>query len=178
MPEPTRVRADRSREPVLAVFRGPEGNQTLYYSESHRDENNPWGPCRRWGNKFSHSRPVNPRVVAHRHPGWQLVLGHLAPDLRYAVYEAAEDRPEYAGEATIYIATPDRSWAVAEYTSAGGPYETERAGARDLWAEVGAAWDAWCTAGRPSRDQLGVTVDVTGTHLWIDKPSASRSLKS
>jgi protein-L-isoaspartate(D-aspartate) O-methyltransferase len=130
------------------------------------------------GNKFSHSRPVNPRVVAHRNPGWQLVLGHLAPDLRYAVYEAAEDRPEYAGEATIYIATPDGSWALAEYTLAGAPYGTERAGTRNLRGEVGAAWDAWCTTGRPSRGQLGVTVDVTGTHPWIAKPSASRSLKS
>jgi hypothetical protein len=117
-------------------------------------------------------------VVTHRNPGWQLVLGHLAPDLRYAVYEAAEDRPEYTGEATIYIAAPDGSWALAEYTLAGAPYDTERVGTRNLWGEVGAAWDAGCTAGRPSRDQLGVTVDVTGTHLWNAKPSASHSLKS
>jgi protein-L-isoaspartate(D-aspartate) O-methyltransferase len=113
---------------------------------------------------------VNPRVVAHRHPGWQLALGHLAPDLRYAVYEAAEDRPESAGEATIYIATPDGSWALAEYTPIGGPYDVERAGARNLWEEVGAAWDAWCTAGQPGRDRLGVTVDPEGTRLWVDSP--------
>jgi protein-L-isoaspartate(D-aspartate) O-methyltransferase len=118
---------------------------------------------------------VNPRVVAYRNPGWQLVLGHLVPDLRYASCEAAEDRPEWTGEATVYVATPDGSWALAEYTPAGAPYETEYAGARDLWGEVGVAWDAWCAAGRPGRDRLGVTVDARGTRLWVDSPDTDLS---
>ncbi|MDT0327771.1 hypothetical protein [Nocardiopsis lambiniae] len=32
---------------------------------------------------------VNPRVVAYRHQGWRLALGHLVPELRYAMHEAA-----------------------------------------------------------------------------------------
>lgn len=120
--------------------------------------------------KQSGTTTVNPRLVAYEHPGWQLVLGHLVPELRYAVYEAAEHRPECAGEATVYVATPDRSWALGEYVPVGGPYETEQAGGRDLWAEVGAAWQAWDRAGRPGREQLGVTVDERGTHLWAGSP--------
>ncbi|MFD6097856.1 rRNA adenine N-6-methyltransferase family protein [Nocardiopsis flavescens] len=114
---------------------------------------------------------VNPRLVAYRNQGWQLVLGHLVPELRYAVYEAAEDRPECAGEASVYVATPqDGSWALGEYVPAGGPYRVKREGARDLWAAVGAAWEVWERAGRPGRDRLGVTVDERGTHLWADGP--------
>lgn len=114
---------------------------------------------------------VNPRLVAYRHPGWQLALGHLVPDLRYAVYEAAQDRPEWAGEATVYVATPDGAWAVGEYTPQGSPYQTTHVGPRDLWAEVGAVWAEWVRFGRPGRDRLGVTVDEAGTHLWADSPA-------
>lgn len=114
---------------------------------------------------------ANPRVVAYRNQGWQLALGHLAPDLRYAVYEAAEDKPEWAGEATVYVATPDGSWALGEYTPAGGPYETRHNGHLDLCVEIGAAWDAWAEAGSPGRDQLDVTVNDCGTHVWVDGPT-------
>lgn len=117
------------------------------------------------------STDVNPRLVAYRDQEWQLVLGHLAPDLRYAVYEAAEDRPEWAGEASVYVATPDGSWALGEYSPAGGPYSTKRAGSRDLWAEIGAAWEEWTRCGKPGRDQLDVTVDQEGTRLWVDTPT-------
>ncbi|MEU3018918.1 methyltransferase domain-containing protein [Nocardiopsis sp. NPDC007018] len=115
---------------------------------------------------------LNPRVVAYRNSGWQLALGHLVPDLRYAVYEAAEDRPEWAGEATVYVATLDGSWALGEYTPAGSPFEARRGGPRDLWAEIRAAWDAWVKFDSPGRDQLGVTVDERGTHLWAGNPAA------
>ncbi|MFE9243426.1 methyltransferase domain-containing protein [Nocardiopsis sp. NPDC006938] len=114
---------------------------------------------------------LNPRVVAYRNSGWQLALGHLVPDLRYAVYEAAEDRPEWAGEATVYVATLDGSWALGEYTPAGSPFEARRGGPRDLWAEIRAAWDAWVKFDSPGRDQLGVTVDERGTHLWVGNPA-------
>ena len=117
---------------------------------------------------------ANPRVVAYRNQGWQLALGHLAPDLRYAVYEAAEDKPEWAGEATVYVATLDCSWALGEYTPAGGPYETRHNGHRDLWAEIGAAW---AEAGSPGRDRLGGTVDERGTHLWVDTPEKLLELR-
>ncbi|MFD6099995.1 hypothetical protein ACFVWN_25880 [Nocardiopsis flavescens] len=120
--------------------------------------------------KQSGMSSVNPRLVDYHNPGWQLVLGHLVPDLRYAVYEAAEDRPECAGEASVYVATPDGSWALGEYEPAGAPYAIERFGDRDLWAEVGASWEAWERAGRPGREQLGVTVDAEGTHLWAGSP--------
>ena len=115
---------------------------------------------------------VNPRVVAYPHQGWQLALGHLVPDLRYAVYEATEDKPEWAGEATVYVATPDGSWALGEYTPAGGPYEVRQDGDRELWAEIGAAWHDWARFGSPGRDRLGVTVDEHGTRLCVDAPAA------
>lgn len=114
---------------------------------------------------------VSPRVVAYRNQGWQLALGHLVPDLRYEVYEAAEDHPEWAGEATIYIATPDGAWALGEYTPAGAPYETRHKGDQDLWARVCAAWEEWTGFGSPGRDRLGVTVNERGTYLWADTPA-------
>nr|WP_274614048.1 methyltransferase domain-containing protein [Streptomonospora nanhaiensis] len=115
---------------------------------------------------------LNPRVVADRNPGWSVVLGWAVPGLGYASYEAAPDNHPAAGEATIYVFDRDRSWAVAEYKLPGGMYETRRAGPRDLWAEITAARGAWCQAGRPGRDRLGLTVTATGEHtLWVDTPA-------
>ncbi|MER6626543.1 protein-L-isoaspartate(D-aspartate) O-methyltransferase, partial [Streptomyces sp. NPDC000931] len=113
---------------------------------------------------------VNPRIVAYRDQGWQITLGHLVPDLRYAVYEASEDHPKWAGEATVYVATPDGSWALGEYAPSGDPYEARRAGPRDVWGEIAAAWHEWTRYGSPGRDRLGITVDGEGTHLWADTP--------
>ncbi|OLT25322.1 hypothetical protein BJF83_23195 [Nocardiopsis sp. CNR-923] len=113
---------------------------------------------------------LNPRVLTYPHQGWQLVLGHLVPDLRHAVYEADPDRPEWAGQASVYVAAPDGSWALAEYTPAGGPFETARHGPDDLWTRIAAAWNTWCTAGRPTTERLGVSVDADGTRLWADTP--------
>ncbi|GAB3441812.1 hypothetical protein GCM10027570_08390 [Streptomonospora sediminis] len=114
---------------------------------------------------------LNPRCVADRDAGWGVVLGHLVPALGYASFEADEDTPADAGEATVYVYDRDRSWALAEYVPAGGPYETRRGGPRDLWAEIAHARKVWHEAGRPGRDRLGVTVAADGTHrLWADSP--------
>ncbi|QKW32520.1 hypothetical protein HUT17_05155 (plasmid) [Nocardiopsis flavescens] len=114
---------------------------------------------------------VNPRLVPHRDRGWQLALGALVPGLRYASFEADASRPEWAGEATIYVYDQTGSWALGEYTPSGAPYEARRYGTRDLWGEVGRAWQVWQDADRPGLSRLGVTVDDQGTHLWVDSPN-------
>lgn len=106
-----------------------------------------------WGE--GDAQQCEPRVVAYRNQGWQLALGHLVPDLRYAVYKAAEDKPEWAGEATVYVAAPDGSWDLGKYAPADGPYEVRQDGDRDLWTGAGAAWNDWVRFGSPSRDRLG-----------------------
>jgi protein-L-isoaspartate(D-aspartate) O-methyltransferase len=112
---------------------------------------------------------TNPRVITHRDPGWELVVGHLVPGIDYASWEAKDE----SGEASVYAI--DRggtnTWVRAEYTPSGGPYATEGAGPRDLWGEIGAAWEVWQGAGRPGRDRLGLTVTAEGEHLlWVDEP--------
>jgi hypothetical protein len=47
-----------------------------------------------------------------------------------ASFEASEDRPEWAGEATVYVYDLEGSWALGEYTPAGGTFETRRYGPR------------------------------------------------
>lgn len=120
------------------------------------------------------STRANPRWVADRHPGWQVVLGHLVPGLGYASYEAAANDLAAAGEATVYVVDRDGSgaWALGEYEPGPGPYETRTRGPRDLWQEVAAARAAWEGAGRPGRDRLGVTVHPGGSQeLWVDSPA-------
>ncbi|MDA0566352.1 methyltransferase domain-containing protein [Streptomonospora sp. S1-112] len=117
-----------------------------------------------------HTR-LNPRVVADRDPGWGVVLGWRVPGLAYASFEADPDNHAAAGEATVYVYDRDGSWALGEYVPAGEPYETLRAGPRDLWAEIAAAREVWRAAGAPGRDRLGLTVTAEGEHtLWVDTP--------
>ncbi|PSK83061.1 protein-L-isoaspartate(D-aspartate) O-methyltransferase [Murinocardiopsis flavida] len=121
---------------------------------------------------------VNPRVVADRHPGWGVVLGHLVPDLAYASFDADEEDPTAAGEATVYVYDRAGSWALGEYTPAGGPYEVRRCGRRDLWAEIAEARRVWVAADSPGRDRLGLTVAPDGSpDLWVDAPNAHVQVK-
>jgi protein-L-isoaspartate(D-aspartate) O-methyltransferase len=114
---------------------------------------------------------ANPRVVSERNTGWTVVLGHLVPGLGYASFEAAESNVGAAGEASVYVFDRAGSWALGEYVPHGAPYESLRCGPRDLWAEIGAAWEVWQAADRPGRDRLGLTVTAEGEHLlWVDAP--------
>ena len=114
---------------------------------------------------------LNPRVVSDPDPGWGVVLGHLVPGLVAHVAEAAEGLLDAVGEATVRLYDRAGSWALAEYTPAGPPYETLCCGPRDLWQEVAAARAVWERAGRPGRDRLGVTVHPDGRQeVWADTP--------
>ncbi|GAA3727759.1 methyltransferase domain-containing protein [Salinactinospora qingdaonensis] len=117
---------------------------------------------------------VNPRIIAERDAGWETTVGVLVPGVDYVVYEAQDD----SGEASIYVFDRDgsRSWALGEYVPYASEYESVWHGPRDLWAEIGAARQAWETAGCPGRDRLGLTVTPEGQHtLWVDTPTTSYS---
>ena len=54
------------------------------------------------------------------------------------------------GDDTVWLSTPDGSWAVG-WTPAGAgwaKYEVSQHGPRDLWTEAQNAWNAWEAAAR------------------------------
>ncbi|WP_245928977.1 methyltransferase domain-containing protein [Murinocardiopsis flavida] len=113
---------------------------------------------------------TNPRWIAHRDDGWRLVAGHLVPGIDFVSFEAKDD----SGEASVFVydrGAGSGSWALGEYEPGRDDWETKVCGSRDLWAEIGRAWDAWQRAGRPGRERLGLTVAAAGTQaLWADAP--------
>lgn len=114
---------------------------------------------------------TNPRWIAHRDDGWRLVVGHLVPGVDFASFEASDN----SGEASVYVydrGTASGSWALGEYSPEETTWETKVRGPRDLWAEIGRAWEAWQAAGRPGRERLGLSVTADGRQvLWADTPA-------
>ncbi|MET7359249.1 hypothetical protein ABZS76_12435 [Streptomyces sp. NPDC005562] len=43
-------------------------------------------------------------------------------------------------------------------------------GPRNLWEDVVGAYSRWKHAGGPHYTRYGLTVDDTGTRLWLDEP--------
>ncbi|XVU24252.1 ATP-grasp peptide maturase system methyltransferase [Actinoplanes sp. CA-054009] len=71
------------------------------------------------------------------------------------------------GAEQMWLFASDGSWA-AVTDSAGS---VEQYGPRRLWDEIEVAYAAWDSAGRPRRDQLGLTVSANGAHrIWLDSP--------
>jgi protein-L-isoaspartate O-methyltransferase len=77
------------------------------------------------------------------------------------------------GDDTVWLTAPDGSWAVA-YVPQGASWDSstvEEHGPRDVWAIAEDAYNGWTTAGQPTLDRYGVTVEANGTHLiWLDDP--------
>ncbi|GAB3214141.1 methyltransferase domain-containing protein [Marinactinospora endophytica] len=151
------------------------GDAAFMMLRSQRSGHDPWGSYVNEDDPAAvpGETTVNPRWVSDRSSGWWVVLGHLVPGLGYVSFEAEEDEPQAAGEATVYVYDRDGSgsWALGEYSPEGGPFEAKRCGPRDLWAEVGAAREVWLGAGRPGQDRFGLTVTSDGEHrLWVDEP--------
>ncbi|WP_431775375.1 methyltransferase domain-containing protein [Streptomyces cucumeris] len=62
------------------------------------------------------------------------------------------------------------SWATVDYDGHHSDrFVVAQYGPRQLWDEIGAAYDRWHTLGRPGVDQHGLTIDATGTHTaWVE----------
>jgi protein-L-isoaspartate O-methyltransferase len=77
------------------------------------------------------------------------------------------------GDDTVWLATPDGSWAVA-YVPQGAAWDgavVEQHGPRDVWTVAEDAYASWIAAGRPTLDRYGLTVEADGTHrIWLDSP--------
>lgn len=77
------------------------------------------------------------------------------------------------GDDTVWLTTPDGSWAVA-YVPQGASWDhgtVEQFGPRDIWTIAEDAYAAWNAAGQPDLDRYGVTVEADGTHrIWLDEP--------
>lgn len=78
------------------------------------------------------------------------------------------------GDDTVWLATPDGSWAVA-YVPQGTPWKgavVEQHGPQNVWTLVEEAWARWEAAGRPGLDEFGLTVEADGTHkVWMKNPN-------
>jgi hypothetical protein len=70
-----------------------------------------------------------------------------------------------------WLLARDGSWAYQ--TLADDGLIAVQAGPRRLWDEIEHHHHAWKAAGRPTRDQLGITITPdTDTHqIWIDHPN-------
>lgn len=97
---------------------------------------------------------------------WFLAQLRLPPGVSFG-YDLDDDtrRPV----ATTFAA-PDGSWARVSLTDA----TVTEAGDTPLWPNIEWAYEQWNAAGRPSWDQLGLTVSPDGAHrIWLDDPSGS-----
>lgn len=105
-----------------------------------------------------------PRIIAD---GRFWVLQLAIPGLA-ATGPLAED-----GDDTVWLSTPDGSWAVA-WVPQGAPWggcTVVQYGARDAWVLAERAWARWEAAGRPGLDEYGLTVTPDGVHrLWMGTP--------
>lgn len=77
------------------------------------------------------------------------------------------------GDDTMWLATPDGSWAVA-YVPSGAPWKgatVEQHGPADVWTLAESAWAPWEAAGQPDLNEYGLTVTADGVHtLWMRSP--------
>ncbi|MGH3381378.1 MAG: ATP-grasp peptide maturase system methyltransferase [Actinoallomurus sp.] len=76
-----------------------------------------------------------------------------------------DDEPELT-----FLAHDDGSWA-CQWTSPDGRSLVQEHGPRELWAELEAAYRQWDAAGRPQREQIGLTVTPEGHQLWVGDPA-------
>ncbi|MFC5752084.1 methyltransferase domain-containing protein [Actinomadura rugatobispora] len=73
------------------------------------------------------------------------------------------------GGYTVWLVDPwSGSWASLEHEPGAESFPVQQSGARDLWAEVEAAYHWWDGLGRPSADRWGLTVAPEGQFVWLD----------
>ncbi|MEV2276044.1 methyltransferase domain-containing protein [Nocardiopsis sp. NPDC049922] len=110
--------------------------------------------------RYSSTR-VEPSRIFEAGPGFTAALSVLLPGVLLTNWEWGEDRGTLRDPASV-------SYASASGTGLGGSAEAMQVGPRDLWSELEDAYRTWLKWGSPGVERLGVTVDRTGQHVWVD----------
>jgi methyltransferase of ATP-grasp peptide maturase system len=69
-----------------------------------------------------------------------------------------------------FLAHDDGSWA-CQWTSTEGRSLVKEHGSRALWSELEDAYRQWDAAGRPQREQIGLTITPEGQQVWAGDPA-------
>lgn len=81
-------------------------------------------------------------------------------------------QPE-SGAEQLWLFAPDGSWSMLDSELG----TVEQFGPRMIWDEIEAVHELWQRFGCPDRTRLGLTVDASGNHFWLDEPSQPVELR-
>ncbi|MEV0620314.1 protein-L-isoaspartate(D-aspartate) O-methyltransferase [Nonomuraea sp. NPDC050404] len=113
---------------------------------------------------------INPRTFWSMEPGAHLMCLALAP--RIGWYDTSEDDENSLLLYELDDHTGQGSWAACDHKPGAADAEVAQYGGRRLWDELSSAYLQWASLGSPGYDRFGITVDPTGVHLWLDRPTA------
>lgn len=114
---------------------------------------------------------MDPRPIREEHADF--AIGLRLPEVEHRTFFGSGDRAE---EFTVWYAD-GTSWAAIDYKPGVDSFEVNESGPRDLWAEIEAAYEAWCAQGEPTRERHGVTVTRDGQSTWLDGPNGRVEIK-
>ncbi|WP_214107373.1 hypothetical protein [Acrocarpospora catenulata] len=60
------------------------------------------------------------------------------------------------------------SWAACDHKPGAVESQVTQYGERRLWSEVSDAYLQWVALGSPKYERFGLSIDPTGTRLWLD----------
>lgn len=104
---------------------------------------------------------VGPWQLSEVGRGFEVALAGLLPGVFLNGFDAdSGGLRDSTGNYAFAVRSPDEGHA-----------EVTQIGARDLWTELEDAYFAWVSMGEPGADRIGVTVDATGQHIWVDTPN-------
>lgn len=110
------------------------------------------------------SSPIDPAQILDRTWAQDYAIGLHVPDIHHT-------HREYEGERQVqFWDTVGTSVTIVAYTGWAEDTAVTCWGPRNLWAEVIAAYTRWRTAGQPHFTRYGLTINDTGSILWLDAP--------
>ncbi|GAA0988180.1 methyltransferase domain-containing protein [Acrocarpospora macrocephala] len=111
---------------------------------------------------------VNPHIIGEADLGARLLCAALAP--RVAWYDIIEDSEYSLLLYELDDHTSEGSWAACDHAPGAAECRVTQYGPRRLWDEVSAAYLEWLALGSPGYERFGLSIDPTGTRLWLDHP--------
>jgi hypothetical protein len=111
---------------------------------------------------------VNPRTIGEVSLGARLLCAALAPGVAW--YDMVEDSEYSVLLYELDDHTREGSWAACDNAPGAAECRVTQYGQRRLWDEVSAAHLQWIALGSPGYERFGLSIDPTGTRLWLDRP--------
>ncbi|MDS1272686.1 methyltransferase domain-containing protein [Lipingzhangella sp. LS1_29] len=131
-----------------------------------RAQRDPFAPIR--GEPRERSSAIDPRRIAAAGTAFEVALAGLLPGVSFS--GGGSNPVDSTFRATLREWVSD-SHAIAIQPPTGGTAEVRQRGPRNLWDELEAAFQAWVHLGEPALERLGLTVNTTGQHIWLDSPN-------